>query len=249
MVQLRRSLVMSPVRKNGLPAYKQIQGTIVKRLELGMLKPGDLVDSERELARIHGVSLMTARHALAGLEREGMVVRRRGAGTFVAPPKIHFNKLMSYTEQMSGRSLAASSKLLSLGTIDTEHEIAARLALPAASRLVKLERVRLGADEPFAIETCYLSAEDFAGLTEAPLDRVSLFSILEHDYGLEIAHADEEIDATIADPHTAKLMGLAHGDPVLRIRQVIYSTNGKAVLYVLGLYRSDRHTLLIRRFR
>jgi DNA-binding GntR family transcriptional regulator len=56
---------MQPVRGNGLPAYKRIQGTIVKRLEAGQLKPGDTVDSERELARIHGVSLMTARHALA----------------------------------------------------------------------------------------------------------------------------------------------------------------------------------------
>ena len=92
---------MSDVPNNGLPAYQRIQGTIVKQLELGLLKPGDPVDSERELARIHGVSLMTARHALTTLEREGLVVRRRGAGTFVAPPKIHFNKLMSYTEQMS----------------------------------------------------------------------------------------------------------------------------------------------------
>src|SRR5579872_1336053 len=183
MVQLRRSLVMSPVRKNGLPAYKQIQGTIVKRLELGMLKPGDLVDSERELARIHGVSLMTARHALIALEREGLVVRRRGAGTFVAPPKIHFNKLMSYTEEMSARGLAVSSRVLSLSIIHTEQEIAARLALPATSQLVKLERLRLSGDEPCALETCYFSADEFAGLTKARLDRVSLFSILEHDYG------------------------------------------------------------------
>jgi len=240
---------MGQSRRNGLPAYKRIQGTILKRLESGQLKPGDAVNSERELAKIHRVSLMTARHALAGLEREGMVLRRRGAGTFVAPPKIHFNKLMSYTEQMSGRSLAVSSKLLSLTVIDTEQEIAARLALPSTSRLIKVERLRLGADEPFAIETCFLSAADYLGLTEAPLDRVSLFSILEQDYGLEIAHADEEIDATTADPHTAKLLGIPSGAPVLRIRQVIYSTKGKTALYVLGLYRSDRHTLLIRRFR
>jgi GntR family transcriptional regulator len=240
---------MPQVRKNGLPAYKRIQGTIVKRLELGQLKPGDIVDSERELARIHGVSLMTARHALAALEREGMVVRRRGAGTFVAPPKIHFNKLMSYTEQMSGRGLGASSKLLSLGVIDTEQEVAARLGLPASSRLIKLERLRLGGEEPFAIETCYLSADDFGGLTRARLDRVSLFSILEHDYGLRIAHADEEVDATTADPQTARLLGISPGSPVLRIRQEIHSTKGKVALYVLGLYRSDRHTLLIRRFR
>src|SRR5438445_10063122 len=121
---------MPQVRKNGLPAYRRIQGTIVKRLELGQLKPGDIVDSERELARIHGVSLMTARHALAALEREGMVVRRRGAGTFVAPPKIHFNKLMSFTEQMAARNLLARSKILSCTLTAEESEVAARLALP-----------------------------------------------------------------------------------------------------------------------
>jgi GntR family transcriptional regulator len=240
---------MSQVRNNGIPAYQQIQTSIIKRLDAGQLKPGDLVESERELAKIHGVSLMTARHALAGLERQGKVLRRRGAGTFVAPPKIHFNKLMSYTEQMSARGLNISSKLLSLNVIDTAPELAARLALPATSRLIRLERLRLGGDEPFAIETCYLSADDFGGVIRARLDRTSLFSILEQDYGLQIAHADEEVDATTADPHTAKLLGVPHGAPVLRIRQVIFSTIGKTALYVLGLYRSDRHTLLIRRFR
>src|SRR2546422_3363992 len=116
--------------RNGTPAYQRIQSVILKRIEAGHLKPGDAVDSERELAKIHRVSLMTARHALTELEREGAVVRRRGAGTFVAPPKIHFNKLMSFTEQMAGRSLAVSSKLLSLSVTDSEQEIAARLSLP-----------------------------------------------------------------------------------------------------------------------
>jgi GntR family transcriptional regulator len=250
MVQLRTEcFVMSHVRKNGVPAYKQIQGTIVKRLEFGQLRPGDLVDSERELSRIHGVSLMTARQALIALEREGMVVRRRGAGTFVAPPKIHFNKLMSYTEQMSGRGLAVSSRVLSLSVIHTEPEIAARLALPSTSRLAKLERLRLGADEPFAVETCYFSADEFAGMTRAMLGRVSLFSILEHDYGLQIAHADEEVDATTVDAQSARLLAIPQGAAVLRIRQKIYSTKGAPALYVLGLYRSDRHSLFIRRFR
>src|SRR5258707_11583848 len=135
MVHVPKGVFMRQVRPNGLPAYKRIQGAILKRLESGQLKPGDAVDSERELAKIHRVSLMTARHALAGLEREGMVVRRRGAGTFIAPPKIHFNKLMSYTEQMAGPSLAGSSKLLSLGAIGTEPATAAPLALPATRPL------------------------------------------------------------------------------------------------------------------
>lgn len=240
---------MATSRSNALPAYQRIQSTILKRLEAGLLKPGDLVDSERELARIHGVCLMTARHALTGLEREGLVVRRRGAGTFVAPPKIHFNKLMSYTEEMSRRGLVVRSKLLSLGMIETEPEIAARLSLPVTSRMVRIERLRLAEDEPFAIETCYLSADEFGHLTRAKLDRASLFSVLEHDHALQIAHADEEIDATTADAHTARHLGIPVGAPVLRIRQQIFSTKAKPTIYALGLYRSDRHTLFIRRFR
>ena len=54
----------------GLPAYQQIQRVIREQIEGKQLKSGEAVNSERELARIHGVSLMTARHALAGLERE-----------------------------------------------------------------------------------------------------------------------------------------------------------------------------------
>src|SRR6202023_419139 len=145
---------MTQINKNGKPAYQRIRTAILKRIEAGQLKAGDSVDSERELARINKVSLMTARHALVALEKEGMVERRRGAGTFVAPPKIHFNKLMSYTEQMAGRGLSAVSKVLSFAVLETEPEIAARLSLPATSRLIKLERLRSGADEPFALETC-----------------------------------------------------------------------------------------------
>jgi len=235
--------------KNGMPAYRQIQATIIKRIENGSLKPGDAVDSERELAKIHQVSLMTARHALTALEREGLVHRRRGAGTFVAPPKIHFNKLTSFTEQMAGRSLAACSKVLSFGLVDNEQEVAAKLGLAAHARLLKIERLRLAADEPFAVETCYLPADEFGGLNRSLVARGSLFSILEGAYEIQIAYADEEMDATAAAPATANLLRVERNEALLRIRQVIYSTKGKAVLYVLGLYRSDRHTLLVRRFR
>jgi len=235
--------------RNGTPAYKKIQNVIRKRIEGGQLKIGDAVDSERELAKIHSVSLMTARHALAGLEREGIVERRRGSGTFVAPPKIHFNKLMSYTEHMSSRGLAPRTRVLSSKIIEHQLEIAARLGLPAASHLVKIDRLRLTGDDAFALETCYLPAPEFAGLTSAPLGKASLFGTLQHDYGVELAYADEEVDATPADAHNAELLAVPRGAPLLRIRQVIYSTKGKAVIYGVGFYRSERHTLFIRRFR
>lgn len=239
-----------PVKnRNGIPAYQRIQGKIRKIIETGDLRPGDAVPSERELARMHEVSLMTARHALASLEQEGAVERRRGVGTFVAAPKIHFNKLMSYTEQMGSRSLNACSKVLLAKIIDDEQDVNARLSLSPKSRVVKIERLRHAADEPFALETCYLSAAQFSGLVTAPLQRDSLFATLERDYNVELGYADEEVDATAADQRTAELLGVPKREPLLRIRQVIYSTKGVVILYVLGLYRSDRHNLVIRRFR
>src|SRR6202140_3535676 len=184
---------MPAKNRNGLPAYQRIQTVIRKRIDAGQLRPGDAVASERDLAKIHQVSLMTARHALASLEQEGIVERRRGIGTFVAAPKIHFNKLMSYTEQMSSRSLTAASKVLFAKVLENEEEATARLSLPPGSRVLKLERLRYAAGEPFALETCYLNAAEFSGLLDAPIGRESLFGILERDYKIELGYADEEI--------------------------------------------------------
>jgi GntR family transcriptional regulator len=240
---------MPAKNRSGLPAYQRIQSAIRKRIDAGQLRPGDPVASERDLARIHQVSLMTARHALASLERDGIVERRRGIGTFVAAPKIHFNKLMSYTELMAIRNLAAGTRVLFAKVVDNEHEAAARLSLPPTTSLLKLERLRHAAGEPFALETCYLNAAEFAGLADAPIGRESLFGILERDYDVQLSYADEEIDATAADPRIAELLAIPRRDPVLRIRQVIYSTKGIAIMYVVGFYRSDRNNLVIRRFR
>jgi GntR family transcriptional regulator len=241
--------VLRRTRNNGIPAYQKIQNAIQRRIEAGRLKPGDAVDSERELARLHHVSLMTARHALSTLEKEGIVQRRRGAGTFVAPPKIHFNKLMSFTEQMSGRNLPAHSKVLHFASSEGEDEVAAKLALSSGSRLLKIERLRLGADEAFALETCYLPAAEFPGLNRSKLERSSLFTLLQHEYGILLSYADEEIDATSADAKTAQLLHVGKGMPLLRIRQLLYSTKAKPVVYVVGYYPSDRHSLLVRRYR
>jgi GntR family transcriptional regulator len=234
---------------NGIPAYQRIQKSIRKAIDSGSLRPGDAVPSERELAKTHDVSLMTARHALATLEKEGLVDRRQGVGTFVSSPKIHFSKLMSYTEQMRVRSLTVGSKILYAKIIEDEEEATARLSISPKSPVIKLERLRRAGGEPFALETCYFSAKHFDGLLSEPLDKESLFGILERNYDAELAYADEEVDATAADQRTAELLGIPKREPLLRIRQVIYSTKGTVITYVLGLYRSDRHNLVIRRFR
>src|SRR5277367_3317530 len=210
-----------------VPAYQRILGVIRKRIEAGELLPGDTVASERELARAHRVSLMTARHALASLEREGVVQRRRGVGTFVAPPKIHFNKLMSYTEQMAGRGLDTRSVIISCSPLAFDADIATRLRLTPDAPLIMLERVRKAVDSPVAFEVCYFSAEEFAGISEISLENKSLFTVMEREYGIALAHADEEVDAVVAEGRVADLLDVPRGAPLLRMRQLICTTRGK----------------------
>jgi DNA-binding GntR family transcriptional regulator len=83
--------------------------------------------------------------------------------------------------------------------VEDEAAVAARLGLPATSRLVNIERLRQTDEDAFALETCYLAASDFASLVNFPLGRVSLFGTLEHDFGVELAYADEEVDDTAAE--------------------------------------------------
>jgi GntR family transcriptional regulator len=145
--------------------------------------------------------------------------------------------------------LTVGSKVLFSEVVDDEPEATARLSLAPKTQLLRLERLRHTAGEPFAFETCYFSAKQYGGLLSEPLERESLFGILERSYGVVLGYADEEVDATAADPRTAELLGVPKREPLLRIRQVIYSTKGTVIVYVLGLYRSDRHNLVIRRFR
>jgi GntR family transcriptional regulator len=236
-------------RRSEEPAYKRIEGAIRLRIDAGQLKPGSMVQSERELARIHQVSLMTARHALTELARDGIVERRRGAGTFVAPPRVQFNKLLGYSEQMASLGLTAHSRIVASTVVSREPEIAARLGLAPTARIVRLERVRLAQNEPVALEVGYWSEDEFPDLLRSTLNGISLFFALEHNCGVALAYADEEIDATDADQRLADLLRVSKSTSLLRIRQLIFSTTGKATVYVTGFYRSGRHTLRIRRFR
>jgi GntR family transcriptional regulator len=235
--------------KPALPAYRRILDEIRARIESGALKTGDRIESERDLAGRCGVSLMTARHAIKELETAGLVTRRVGAGTYVAPPKINFNRLQSFSEQMSGRGAAAASRIVGVHVTNEESEAAARLGLAPDAPLVKLERIRFGGDDPLAFETTYLSHDEFPQLARSARANGSVFDILQREYRMTLAYADEEVDATGVDGRVAEYLRLSRGSPVLRIRQVLYATNGRRLLYDVGIYRSDRHSLTIRRFR
>src|ERR1700742_4621149 len=104
------------VKDASLPAYKRIADSLLKDIQAGRLSPGDAVQSERDLATAHKVSLMTARQALQRLAAEGIVSRIPNVGSFVAPPQIQLSRLkgvlkLSFTEEMLSRGYSPESRV------------------------------------------------------------------------------------------------------------------------------------------
>src|SRR3989442_13626210 len=97
---------------------------------------------------------------------------------------------MSYRKKGATRTLPAESKILFAKIMDNDPEVAARLSLPPTSSVIKLERLRHAAGEPFALETCHLSAAEFPGLLNAPVGRESLFGILERNYKVVLGYPE-----------------------------------------------------------
>ncbi|ABF39427.1 transcriptional regulator, GntR family [Candidatus Koribacter versatilis Ellin345] len=236
-------------RQSEIPAYQKIEGALLASMEAGELQPGDALPSERDLAKRYGVSLMTARHAVLALQNAGRVHRRPRAGTYVAPPRIQFNRLSGLTEQLSEHGVRMRSKVLTFEFCENEPHVNAQLVLPTDARVVKIQRLRIGGEEPFAIETCYVSAEAFPELRREHAEKKSLFATVAEQYGHPLNYADEEIDATTASARQAVLLGIRRDAPLLRIRQLIHASDGLPIIYGLGFYRPELHTVYVRRVR
>lgn len=197
------------------PVYRRIMDSIRGRIRAGDLAPGARVDSERRLALLHGVSLMTARHALAQLEADGVVVRRPGSGTYVAEPR-------------RPTTLTDCAGLLASRGEPVEIRVLALVEEAGATTLERLISVRdsLAATESITVRAKLLSAE-------AAWSEGSLEALIRRGFDLVPDWIEETIEAVAADLTPATRLGIPEGTPLVRVRQ----TSGLADR--ITLLRSD----------
>jgi GntR family transcriptional regulator len=222
------------------PKYQNVHDALVLAIE--GLPAGSAMPTERELCQTYAVSRATVRHALGQLEIEQRIFRRQGKGTFVARPKIEQRlELMSHTEGMRERGILPSSKLIDVRRIPAGLDVGHQLELSATDEVLRIERLRLADGDPIAIEVLFLNADRFDGITAALSDNASLYQLLSSTYGVELASAEETIEAVVAESREAGLLKCATGTPLLMLSRLTLDTSGQPTEFVRSLYRGDRY--------
>jgi len=227
------------------PLYLQLQRRIGDAVILGRLKSGDSLPPEREMAMMTGLSRVTVRKAVEGLVATGILVQRRGSGTFVAPPVERMEQalslLTSFTEDMARRGKSVESHWISRKLEAPAPEEIMALGLGAGDRVARLERVRCSDGVPLAIERASLPP---SVLSDPSVVTGSLYAVLEKG-GYRPVRAVQRITAANLNARDAGLLGVAVGTAGLKIERIGYLANGRVVEFTRSLYRGDAYDFAV----
>jgi GntR family transcriptional regulator len=232
---------IAPVNRRGGPAHAQIEQRLAEAVAAGRLAAGERLPPERELADGFAVSRMTVRHALASLERRGLVARRvgRGGGTFVAEPKLELAGLAALSDQLRALGHEAGAQVLSATERAAAPDDAAALELARGTRVYEIVRLRLADGVPVALECGIYPVEAFPRLLEHDL-RGSLYELFRERYPEAPVRAVERLEAVVAARENAEWLDVAPGDPLLRVERVAYAGSGNPLELGRDLFRADR---------
>jgi GntR family transcriptional regulator len=206
---------------------------------------GEAIPSERQLSAEFGISRLTLRAALDELVREGYLVRRRGAGTFVSEPKIAQELTMtSFTEDMRRRGMTPGSRTLELKVVAAGARLGRILRVSPSEQVMVAKRLRLADRETMAMETLHVPERLVPGLTAKELEQRSFYELLEDRYGIVIVGGTQTIEPTVTNEEESAALGVPLHSPAFLFERVTHGEDGETVEYVSSLYRGDRYRLV-----
>jgi GntR family transcriptional regulator len=219
-------------------AYVRIAGELRDRILGRHLAPHTLLPSERELSEQHGVSRMTARHALALLESEGHVYRKRPRGTFVAEPRVSF-RIGSFSDEITRMGKEPGAQVLWAERRHPTISAQQAFGLGADDWVHALQRLRFADDEPIAIETTYFPAELTPGLIDEDLHG-SLWEVLRTKYDVAPVTATATIESIVIDDSSCARLRIRPASRGLLLTRMSRDEKGDVVEFARDVYRADR---------
>lgn len=223
------------------PKYHQIYLVMRQEIREGAFGIDEPLPSEQALCQQFAASRITIRKAMERLEREGMIERFRGRGTFVKRPPEASPVQASVggkVEDLVAMGLTTEARLVSFDYVDAAPDVASALRLPPGARVQKAVRVRSFGGSPFSLLTSYVPADIGRRFTAEELRHTPILVLLE-EVGSRIVRTKQVVSARLATPAVARLLGNEAGEPLLSIKRVSFDSADRPVQLMFGLYRPD----------
>ncbi len=233
---LKLPFAFRPDLQSTTPLYAQLAQRLAQIIRSGRFQAHEALPSERLLSEGLNLSRVTARKAIERLVEQGLVVRRRGSGNYIAPQlEQPLSRLTSFSEELRQRGFEPGSQWLSRRCTTAAPEEQLSLGLSPGARVARLERLRLADGTVMAYEISVLPEPV---LPDPGRVQASLYEHL-GAIGKAPARALQHIRAMNADPRRAQLLGVPPGHALLFITRVGYLDSGVPVELTLSYCRSD----------
>jgi GntR family transcriptional regulator len=234
--------VMSGLPLSNGPIYLQLERFLRTAIQEGRLGDNEALPPERDLAAHYGISRITVRKALAELEREGLVVRRRGMGTFVAkavdaPQSLPF----PFQEDLLGVGRQTRSVWAERDPGTVNGDEAMTFGVPFGTAVVRLKRVRYHDGMSVAVEYSTVLAEHLPD-TVALGD--SFYKALQRG-GPSPVRALHRLRAIVLPQDKARELGAETGAPGLFLERRGFLKDGRTIEVTRGWYRGEASDLVI----
>ena len=228
------------VRKS-IPLAQQAADEILSGIRSGKLAHGGgLLPSEAELSQRFEVSRATIREALAKLEHAGVIVRRHGVGTFVAPPQPVIDAGLEELESLETLARRIGLKThMSKASIEERTASAAeaeRLQLAPSDRVLSVARVIMTGKRPVAylidiVPLQYLLQQDVTDHFNG-----SVLDLFLQRGQPPLSHSRTDIIPVAADDSIARKLKVKAGDTLLKLEAQLFTREGKVADYSLSYF-------------
>lgn len=228
--------------RSRVPRYHQIAQALREQIGAGRIAPGERLDNQRRLALDFGVTLMTLRQALEVLERDGLIIRRHGLGTFVAAPSVDYDILhfSAFAGDLTAVGENVATRFLRTQRARADRHAAQELGLAPGVRVFALERLRLVDGHPTSFQISHLPAALGDEVAKADLAVTPLRQVLAFKLGLEITGARETVSARSLPARAARELGCAPGVPCFRSDRVSTDADARPIVYDRVFIPGDR---------
>jgi GntR family transcriptional regulator len=229
-------------KQSPVPYYYQLAELLRELIQNQDGEEAFLLPSETELAKAHNITRATVRQALDVLEREGLIYKEKGRGTFAAKVRSRYSltTLIPTTDEITRRGWIPSVKVISTRALIPPQHIRQALQLAPDQEVFELCRLRLGNDQPISVQWSYLPAHLCPALLQHDLTQ-SLTHLLESKYDLRLWTAREILRARLVTSAEAKLLDIPPKSAVLYMERITFSPDNLPLEFLESVWRSDKY--------